>query len=285
MQDILFTPTSVAKKIWLLLVIVCLGSLNTALAQGDLMVYPTRLVFEGKQDRIQIINLNNTGRDSTTYNLSYIENRMREDGHLEILEEPEPGQMIASPYLRFYPRTITLAPGETQVVKIQLVRTNELEKGEYRSHLYFRPIVKPEELKKRNEETGPSEGISISLKPVYGVTIANIVRIDNPLSTTTISDPDLETTMGHTFLSLQLNREGDASSYGDISVEYVSLSGERNKVAEKKGVAVYTPGNMRKDRVKLKNIEGVDFTTGKLHIRYITQGAHRTVLAEKTLEL
>ena len=249
------------------------------------MVYPTRLVFDGKQDRIQIINLNNTGKDSTTYNLSYIENRMLEDGHLEILEKPESNQKIASPYLRFYPRTITLAPGETQVVKIQLVRTNELEKGEYRSHLYFRPIVKPEELKKRNQKTRPSEGISISLQPVYGVTIANIVRINDPKSVSTISDLALEEAGDKTFLAFQLNREGDASSYGDISVEYISPEGERTKVAEKKGLAVYTPGTIRKDRVRLKNIEGVDYTTGKLTVRFTAQGADKTVLAEKTLEL
>lgn len=271
-------------KFWLLFLLM-FGAAQQIFAQGDLMVYPTRLIFEGKQDRIQIINLNNTGKDSTTYNLSYIENRMLEDGHLEIVEEPKADQKIASPYLRFYPRTITLAPGETQVVKIQLVRTNELEKGEYRSHLYFRPIVKPEELKKRNQETRSSEGISISLQPVYGVTIANIVRIDNPKSVSTISDLVLEETGDNIFLALQLNREGDASSYGDISVEHISPEGERIKVAEKKGIAVYTPGTLRKDRVRLKTIEGVDYTTGKLTVRFTAQGADKTVLAEKTLEL
>lgn len=271
-------------KFWLLFLLM-FGAAQQIFAQGDLMVYPTRLIFEGKQDRIQIINLNNTGKDSTTYNLSYIENRMLEDGHLEILEEPKADQKIASPYLRFYPRTITLAPGETQVVKIQLVRTNELEKGEYRSHLYFRPIVKPEELKKRNQETRSSEGISISLQPVYGVTIANILRIDNPKSVSTISDLVLEETGDNIFLALQLNREGDASSYGDISVEHISPEGERIKVAEKKGIAVYTPGTLRKDRVRLKTIEGVDYTTGKLTVRFTAQGADKTVLAEKTLEL
>lgn len=283
--QIAYFQTLASKMKFLLLFLLMFGSAELVFAQGDLMVYPTRLVFDGKQDRIQIINLNNTGKDSTTYNLSYVENRMLEDGHLEILEIPEAGQKIASPYLRFYPRTITLAPGETQVVKIQLVKTNELEKGEYRSHLYFRPIVRPEELKKREQEVNASEGISISLQPVYGVTIANIVRIDNPMSTSTISDLAMETSADQTFLAMQLNREGDASSYGDISVEYISPKGEKIKVAEKKGVAVYTPGTLRKDLVKLKNIEGVDFTTGKLTVRFTAQGANKTILAEKTLEL
>jgi len=284
MQNFYFKHSASKMKFSLLFLLV-VGAAQSAVAQGDLMVYPTRLVFEGKQDRIQIINLNNTGKDSTTYNLSYVENRMLEDGHLEILEEPEANQKIASPYLRFYPRTITLAPGETQVVKIQLVKTNELEKGEYRSHLYFRPVVKPEELKTRDQETRPSEGISISLKPVYGVTIANIVRIDKPKSISTISDLALKKTGDNFFLALQLNREGDASSYGDISVEHISPEGKKTKIAEKKGIAVYTPGTLRKDRIILKNLEGVDYNTGKLTVRFTAQGAEKAVLAEKTLQL
>lgn len=272
------------KKYLLLIVLLCLCSQQEVFAQGDLMVYPTRLVFDVKNDRIQIINLNNVGKDTTTYNLSYIENKMLENGHLKIQVNPEPEQKIASPYLRFYPRTITLAPGETQVVKVQLVKTSDLVRGEYRSHLYFRPVPKPEALENKTLVT--SEGISISLKPVYGVSIANIVHIGNPQFEIRISDMALEQSADQaTFLSLTLNREGDASSYGDIAVEYVSIDGKRTIVAEKKGLAVYTPGTIRKNRLKLKNVEGVNYKSGKLIVKYLAQGGDKTVIAESSLEL
>ena len=264
--------------------LICLGSKLKVFAQGDLMVYPTRLVFDGKHDRIQIINLNNIGKDTTTYNLSYIENTMLENGHLKIIEKPGPGQKIASPYLRFYPRTISLAPGETQVVKVQLIKTYKLTRGEYRSHLYFRPIPKPEALETMAKVS--SDGINITLKPVYGVSIANIIRIEEPVSKIAISNLRVHTGAHNTtFLSVQFNREGDASSYGDISVEYISPEGERTKVAEKKGFAVYTPGTIRKEQLKLKRMERVNYNTGKLLVRYRSQGADKKVIAENSLDL
>src|SRR5680860_1717971 len=163
-------------QIPLFLLLVVLSTSFGAFAQGDLLVYPTRLVFNGTQERVKILNFKNQGQDSATYKLSYIQNRMTKKGKLEIIETPEEGQLFASPFLRFYPRSITLAPGETQTVKIQLSRTNKLESGEYRSHLYIRAEEKNQALK----EKGPVEkaqGISIQLKAIYGISIPNIIRI------------------------------------------------------------------------------------------------------------
>lgn len=255
------------------------------LSQGDLLVYPTRLVFEGSQDRMHIIHLNNKGIDTATYKLSYIQNRMDVEGNFQIIEEPDAGQNFASPYLRFYPRTITLAPNETQLVKVQLTKTSELQPGEYRSHLYFRPVIKSEELK-ANEKTASKEGLSISLKPVYGISVANIILIDQPKVDVEISElkfEELEYEMP--ILSLNFHRKGGASSYGDIVVEHISPKGVRTIVGSIKGFAVYTPGTLRKARIKLGTQDGVDYATGRLHIFYSTQQAEKALLAEAYIDL
>lgn len=285
MHKSIFRAVIDQKCLFFLFVAFIFASDNPIYGQGNLMVYPTRLVFNGTKDRIQIVNLSNTGTESTTYNLSYIENRMREDGQLEIIEKSDPGQKVASPYLRFYPRTITLGPGETQVVKVQLMRINELSRGEYRSHLYFRPIMKPEELKVA--VPSPTEGMTISLKPVYGISIANIVLIDNPELQVQISNLaiDIEADNQNIFLKMDLHRQGDASSFGDVSVEYISPEGKTFMVSEKKGLAVYTPGSIRKDRLRLKIIEGVNYNEGKIIVRYRSQGPDKIVLAENSLDL
>lgn len=255
------------------------------LSQGDLLVYPTRLVFEGTQDRMHIIHLNNKGIDTATYKLSYIQNRMDVDGNFQIIEEPEAGQNFASPYLRFYPRTITLAPNETQLVKIQLTKTSELQPGEYRSHLYFRPVIKSEELKEK-EKTASTEGLSINLKPVYGVSVANIILIDKPKVEVEISELVFEQLEYEVpILSLSFHRKGSASSYGDILVEHLSSNGVRTKVGSIKGFAVYTPGTLRKARIKLKTPEGVDYTSGRLNVLYTSQDASKMIPAESFIEL
>ena len=113
-------------------------------AQGNLLVAPRRLIFDGSK-KYQEINLANVGTDTATYMISVMDIRMKEDGSFEQITEPDSGQNFAGKYLRFYPRKVILAPNESQVIKIQLVKTNELSTGEYRSHLYFRsePNVRP----------------------------------------------------------------------------------------------------------------------------------------------
>lgn len=71
-------------------------------AQGDLLITPRRVVFDGKM-KSREINLANTGKETATYNVSIIQYRMREDGSFEEIFEPDPGQKFADPYIRFFP--------------------------------------------------------------------------------------------------------------------------------------------------------------------------------------
>ena len=104
------------------------------------------------------ISLANIGKDTATYSISLVQIRMTENGGFETITEADEGQQFASPYLRFFPRSVTLKPEEVQTVKIQAVRTGGLAPGEYRSHLYFRatPKEKPlgEEIPKRTDHRG-----------------------------------------------------------------------------------------------------------------------------------
>lgn len=287
MKSLIFPTASFqqpGKFLFFLNIFLLLGFQN--FAQGDLLIYPKRLTFEGTQNRVQIINLNNKGKDSATYKLSFIENRMNEDGKFEIIEEPDARQFFASPYLRFYPRTITLAPNENQVVKVQLVKTGELKTGEYRSHLYFRPVLKPQ--KRENRETASSnpEGISLSLEPVYGISVANIIRIGEPKAEINLHNLAFEKFNDSIpIISMDFYRSGGASSYGDIKVDHISASGKKTSVGDTKGFAVYTPGDLRKARMILREVDGVDYGQGKLIITYVSQGAKKEVYAEGVLEL
>ena len=97
------------KRILLILIIVQLGiSLNT-MAQGDLMVTPSRVVFEGNKQKEQL-NLLNMGQDTATYTISFVQRSMKEDGSFVTIEQPDSVQMFSDPYLRIFPRQVTWAP-------------------------------------------------------------------------------------------------------------------------------------------------------------------------------
>jgi len=245
-------------------------------AQGDLLIFPKRLVFEGIQKRAQTLYLNNNGKDTATYRLSFLEVRMRSNGQFENIKMPDPGQRFASPHLRFYPHTITLAPNETQAVKVQLTRTNELRPGEYRSHLYFRAVPKTKS-PKNNKENNDRQGLNISLNPVYGISIANIIQIGEPEVNVSISNLNFEgLNDGNPMISMNFNRQGKYSIYGDFRVQHITKEGKETEVAVMKGFAVYVPGDIRKVRVELKNSRDVDYSSGILKVTYTSQADGKT---------
>lgn len=254
-----------------------------AFGQGDLLVYPTKLIFAGTQERVKIVKFKNKGRDSATYKLSYIENRMTETGKLEIIETPDEGQLIASPYLRFYPRSITLAPGESQTVKIQLSRTNNLESGEYRSHLYIRAEEKAEPLEEKNPLEKP-QTISIQLKPIYGISIPNIIRIGDVQVAAELKDISVIYDKDIPVLSMKVMRNGNHSLNGVLEVAYISSQGIKTSVG-KKAVIIYSSIGLQKIAMNLKTPEGVKFNSGKLLITFTNSEGKKELLASESLDL
>lgn len=255
-----------------------------ATAQGDLLITPRRVVLEGNK-QIEEIMVANIGLDTAFYAISLIEYRMTDDGSLEEITEPEPGQKFASPILRYFPRSIELAPNESQVVRIQVRRRPGLEEGEYRSHLYFRGVPRQEPLG-REAETDTT-GIGIRLIPIYGISIPVIVRIGNLSASCTIGELALEQKEeGSPVLKLVLNRQGTKSVYGDLTVDYVSHTGERINVGKVRGIAVYTPNTVRRFSMPLTVPEGVNLNNGKLVVRFSDANeAKPLVYDEKELEL
>ncbi len=160
----------------LLFILFAIISGTSGFAQGDLMIMPKRLVFDGSQ-RSQEINLANTGSDTAVYAISFVNYVMTEDGNFEQVEEPKEGQRFATDFLRYFPRRVTLAPREAQTIRVQLTRTGNLEQGEYRSHMYFRAVEEQKAL--GEEETQDSEGISINIKRYLGLVFRSLFAKEN----------------------------------------------------------------------------------------------------------
>ncbi len=215
------------------------------------------------------LNLANVGDDTATYAISLVQIRMTEEGGFETITEPDEGQLIASPYLRFFPRSVTLGPNEAQTVKVQVVKSGSLEPGEYRSHVYFRAI--PEEKPLGEEEETPQDPASISVKlvPIFGITIPVIIRIGKPVVNVTLSDLALRFESDTIpKLKFTFNRAGNYSVYGDISVDHVSPLGTVTRVGIANGIAVYTPNTRRSFEFSLFNDKGVDYRAGNLLVIY-----------------
>ena len=241
---------------------------NIAVAQGNLLITPRRVVFEGNKRSFDL-SLTNTGSDTSTYQISLIQIRMKEDGGFEQITEPDPGQMFADKYLRFFPRQVTLGKNETQVVKINLIRSGDLVDGEYRSHIYFRSVPKATPLGEQEKISVDTNAVSVKLTPIFGITIPAIIRIGE--SNTRVSFSGLALSLPSDTIPLfefVFNRSGNMSVYGDIAVDHISAQGKITRVGIANGVAVYTPNTIRRFQMVLNNKLGVDYSYGTLRVIY-----------------
>jgi P pilus assembly chaperone PapD len=237
-------------------------------AQGNLLITPKRAVFEGNK-RSMDLNLANVGDDTATYAISLVQIKMTEEGGFETITEPDEGQLFASPYLRFFPRSVTLGPNEAQTIKLQVVKAGNLAPGEYRSHVYFRAVPKEKPLGEEEVTRQDPASISVKLVPIFGITIPVIIRVGKPSVNVTLSDLALRfenDTIPK--LKLTFNRAGNYSVYGDISVDHISPVGAVTRVGIANGLAVYTPNTKRSFEFSLINTSGVDLKSGKLLVTY-----------------
>src|SRR3954447_14346011 len=144
-----------------------------AFASGELMVHPTRIVFEGNTHTAQV-DVINSGTVPMTYRISIIRRRMNDRGDFVPVGTPEPGEQFADEMIRYSPRQVVLQPGVAQAVRLQLRKPATIADGEYRSHLLFQALPPADAPSSAGGATGT--GLDIRLTAVYSVSIPVIVR-------------------------------------------------------------------------------------------------------------
>lgn len=253
-------------------------------AQGNLLLTPKRILFEGNK-KSEEINLANIGKDTANYIISVIQIRMNEDGSFEKITMPDSAQNFADKNIRFFPRSVTLAPNEAQSVKVQLIKTNEMAIGEYRSHLYFRANPAPKPLGEEVVDEKDSV-LSVRLVPIFGISIPVIIRKGVSNATVNISKLSMEyQTEKGTAVNITFNRTGNMSVYGDVTVEHTSALGKVTLVGVVKGMAVYTPSTVRRFHLVLDAASGINYHEGKLKVVYADQSSKPIKLAEAEIVL
>lgn len=265
------------KQNWLfhlllsVLVFTAIGYSSTTLAAGQLMISPTRVVFEERERHHQVHVINN-GTSSGTYRIMFERKRMTEEGGFEEVPMDAPGT-YSDQMIRYSPRQMTLAPGQSQVVRLLLRKPGNLETGEYRSHLLFQAI--PDDTGSRIEQQVQEnpDTLTVRITPMLGISIPVIVRSGKTEVQTRISDVELnlpQEGLGRPpAVSFVLHRSGNQSAYGDFSVNYYPPGeDEALLLGLLKGVAIYTPNERRQVAVPLNLPEEVNLSGGSLEIVY-----------------
>jgi hypothetical protein len=259
---------NVAKKTIQSVIIIVLAFYSQAVSgQGGLIILPKRLVFEGNK-RSAKLSIANTTADTVKYAISVIEMKMMADGSFIEVKKSDSGQSYASDHLRIYPKTVSLGPNDWQTISVQLSNASKLPQGEHRSHIRFTPLA-TENIAPQPKST--SNLIKVKIIPVFAITAPVIIRIGENNTRAHFTNVSFTYDADSIpVLNATINRAGNMSTYGNISVIHISPEGFETHVAYLKGLAVYVPNSTRNLSLNLDKKVGVNFSVGSLRVVYTT---------------
>lgn len=245
----------------LLLALSGLFASQPVVAQGDLLVAPTRVILDGRRGTEVI--LSNIGSEDADYRITLELRRMTEDGSLVEVEDGAANdkEKAALEMIRYAPRRITLPPGQPQAVRISARPGPELPEGEYRAHMTFRAIPRPRPVTEEPPSTG---GVSINLVPIYGITIPIIVRHGKVEAQATMTQPMVAQGARGPELQFSINRQGESSTYGELRA---TKPGLKDPIVQVTGIAVY-PELTRRDVALALTPEQAAALHGNIHFEY-----------------
>ena len=200
---------------------------------GDLLIAPGRLVFEGRT-RTAALNLTNIGLQKATYRITMTRMEMSENGSFKELPANAESDKQLFSLFSYSPHEVELEPQESQAVRFLVKKPADLAPGEYRVHLVFRAIPPTPD----PTVTPKSDGtISITLTPIYGLSIPLIMRHGDTTAVASIAQVSLDKDQKH--LLFDLNRTGNQSVYGNLEATLLPPKGSAKSLAKMNGVAVY----------------------------------------------
>lgn len=216
-----------------------------ALAAGDLLIAPTRVILDGRRGTEVI--LNNIGDEEATYRITLELRRMNDQGRLDDvdLEKATDTERAALGIIRYAPRRVTLPPNQPQSIRLGLQPDEAMPDGEYRAHMLFRAIPKTPPV---DGSQNTSEGLKIQIIPIYGISIPVIVRKGNLQATAALNNVRLAKDNEGPTLEFDINRSGARSLFGEI---HVTKPGRSEPLSITKGIAAYPEIARRKVSIPL----------------------------------
>lgn len=248
-----------------LFLVVLLALSGTPAYAFDMLVAPTRIVFQGGT-RVEEVAIVNRGTKVNTYRIAFENRHFDETGDAKLATEAVGDEKFADQMLRLSIREVTLKPNESQVVRVLLRKPENLPDGEYRSHLVFKGLPDTS-APEANVTKDLVKGVNIRIVPVYGVSIPVIVRQGELQASLDVAAPifDPPAADGSGLMRVNMTVTGNRSIFADIKFVRPSSHGDE-QVLLFKGVAVYAPVNRRTLRITLKKEELERVRAGALKV-------------------
>ena len=235
------------KRNFVFLTVFLLGLfLNIYTAYANIMINPFRLVFEDRT-RSQIVYVINRSNETHTFRIEWFDTFADSNGQYvfeDKMTEAQKSQIKpAEKMIRFSPRQVVLGPGQRQAIRVAIRKPANLEPGEYRSHILFKQLAKPES---SLAEPVEPDTMGIKLYLNLSVSIPIIVRHGDLSSGAKIVDAKMSEKYSDEqkdeFI-FTLERKGDAetfaSTYGGIKVYDANDTDRSTPLAQVNNIYVF----------------------------------------------
>lgn len=273
--------TTSALMFGLVLCLVTALTFSTA-SQAEMLISPLRLMLDS-DNNTATLTIRNTGDGTRSYRLGWLEQRMDENGTYHPITESEQSEsLLASSFLRFSPRQISVGPGENQTVRVSYRPPANMVQGEYVSHLKMQ-ILPGSAPSGTFEMDSGREGISMQLEMLMSFSIPVVLR--HKTSTPTVSIGHVEVLPADANnpmrLAITIEREGNSSSFGRLKIE---MQRDQNSpvelIGDSDGISVFANMDQRRVVVALRD---TDIPSGAwIRLSYEGQQEYRNhIFAEK----
>jgi P pilus assembly chaperone PapD len=247
----MFVPAKHTGKV--LVILCCLLSLlvaSGALAQG-VMVAPSRILLDGST-RAATVFLANRSDEATTYRISLVFFRMTENGSLDRADSTaSEAENSATEVLRYSPHRVVIPAGGSQTVRLLVRRPagRNVDDQEFRAHLSVCSVPTAPQLQEVEEVIPdiPEGSFAASMVASVETTVPIIVRFGNPEAQLAVSAASIlpQGPEGRPAVTFSLDRTGQRSLYGTLTVTHVDPQGRETQLYFGRGIAVYTPNPRR----------------------------------------
>ena len=228
-----------------LLLILCAANSAFA-AKASLILHPTQL-FISEDDRNQSIRVINNGDATGVFEVSWVDYAMKPDGGFEEWTQEGFADWSLQDKVRYSPRRVTLAPGESQNIKIMIQRKATPPSAEYYSHL--KVIIATANLDAEQEEELTPNATSVEVKTRSGISVPVIWRNPDVAPKATISNASMDWTAHK--LTMNIVRQSGVSTRGYL---HVLVGGQNKSVVEPIHTVIYPSIDHREVSIPLNDV-------------------------------
>ncbi len=271
--------------------VVCFGFiyilLFSSVIYADIVITPTRVVFEDR-DRFASVMLVNPGDKTSTYEMKWRFFKMQETGPAYRAVEESVTDFDLSKYIIFSPKRVSLAPGASQKIRLALRRPAEIPDGDYHVHLGFAPV--PDKIENiAGADVDGATRPAVSVKINVGYTIPVILRSGKVDVSAFIERISLSRNRVNGLLrvAVPVRREGGPYSIlGHLIIYHIDENGRQERVGEISNAHIFPEVDRRVFDVQLiKDIKGGALRVVMYDHQYNKNEVDNFIYTERTFPL